>query len=244
MLSCGSRYGTSTVSERGEGRTKLPGILVLAAVLLLTSLGIPTWIGWRLGAAVRRDFHARSADVLVRGGPTAVATGEFSRLILIVHQAVIDGLPLDEVRADFRDVELDVRDAFNGELVIHRIGGGQASLEATADDLQRYLVETKGIAGARVRLADGVVTVSGHVTVLAYQIDVTMRGRLAVAGGTKVVLRVETLSISGLSLPADAASALAATMNPLLTIDQLPVPLRLKDVTVRDGRVIVTAEPR
>ncbi len=228
-----------TAAVRGRGVA-----LALLAAVLVVWFGIPAYLQWRLEAALRRALPAETISVGVRGRPDAVLAGHFARLTLDIRRAQVDGLPVERFTADFSSVEIDRQGLFEGgELKIRHIGAGQASLVLTEEGLQRYLEEAKGIKGARVRLADGLISVEGTVMLLQYEIRATMRGRFIVQHSREVVLQVESLSISGVALPPDIANTLVTPMNPLLTVDQLPVPLRLQAVAIEHGQLTLTAEP-
>lgn len=215
--------------------------IVAAAIVILPFLLFPSIVGWRLEAALRKDLRAQSAHVSLGGGLGSFS-GNFSRLSMTVRQGQLDGVPVSEIQAEFSQVKLDVgRVLRRGELAITNLGPGRASLTLTANDIQRYLVEQKGIRGVQVTLDDGIVTLQGKVNVLNFDIDAILRGRLVVPDGRQVVMRVETLAVSGVALPPSVADALAASMNPLLRAEDLPLPFRISDVTVDDGRAIVLA---
>ncbi len=223
-------------------RMRKPGIwIAIAAIVVGPFLLFPSIVGWRLEAALRKDMRAQSAHVSLPPG-LGTFRGNFSRLSMTVRQGRLDGVPVSELHADFSQVELDVgRVLRGGELAITHLGSGRASLTLTANDVQRFLVEQKGIRGIQVGLDDGIVLLQGKVNVLNFEIDVILRGRLVVLDGRSVVMRVETLAVSGVALPPSVADALAASMNPLLRADDLPLPFRISDVTVDDGRAIVQA---
>lgn len=212
-------------------------LVLIAAPLLL----FPSILRWRLEAALRADMRAQSARVGLRSGLGAF-TGNVSRLTMTVRGGRLDGVPVSEIQADFADVRLDVgRVLSRGELAFTRVGSGRLSLILTADDVQRYLVEQKRLSGIQVSLEDGIVHLRGKVSVLNAEVDAILRGRLIILDGARLVMRVETLVVSGVGLPPAVADALAASLNPLLRADDLPLPVRLADVTVDDGRAVVRA---
>ncbi len=212
-------------------------LVLIAAPLLL----FPSILEWRLAAALRADMHAQSARVGLRSGLGAF-TGNFSRLTMTVRGGRLGGVPVSEIQADFADVKLDVGQVLSrGELAFTRVGSGRASLILTADDVRRYLVEQKRLSGIQVSLEDGIVHLRGKVSVLNAEVDAILRGRLIILDGARLVMRVETLVVSGVGLPPAVADALAASLNPLLRADDLPLPVRLADVTVDDGRAVVRA---
>lgn len=219
-----------------------PGLWIgLLALIAAPFVLFPSIVGWRLEAALRSEMRAQSARVSLRGG-LGTFRGNFSRLAFTVRGGQLDGVPVSEMTGEFSRVELDVGEVLGrGRLAITRIGSGRASLTLTADDIRRYLVDQKGLHGMEVGLDDGKVHLRGKVSVLNYEIDAILRGRLVVADGARVVMRVETLAVSGVALPPSVAEALAASMNPLLRVDDFPLAMRLVEVAVDDGRAVVQA---
>lgn len=215
--------------------------VAVAVVVVSPFLLYPSLLGWRLEAALRKDLRAQSAHVSLPPG-LGTFSGKFSGLSMTVRHGQVDGVPVSEIHAEFSRVELNVGQVLRrGELAFTRLGPGRASITLTADDVQRFLVEQKGIRGIQVGLDDGIVLLQGKVNVINFEIDAILRGRLVVPDGRSVVMRVETLAVSGVALPPSVADALAASMNPLLRADDLPLPFRITDVTVNDGRVVVQA---
>jgi hypothetical protein len=100
------------------------------------------------------------------------------------------------------------------------------------------------VSGVVVKFADGLVRVTGTVSVLDARADVTVVGHLVVRDARQIVLDVDTLNVVGLAVPSGVANVLITPLNPLLTVDTLPIPLRLTSVDVKEGSAVVTAEPR
>lgn len=224
-------------------RSRVGLVLVVLAAIVVPVAAIPSVLGWRLQSALRHDLAAQDVRVILQGELGAV-TGRFTRMMLEVRGTRLNRLPVQELRAEFTDIEIDSQRVLRrGELAIRRIGSGRATLVVSEEGLQHYVAETTGSPGVRVRLADGMVMVGGKITVLEVPVDVTMGGRLMIQDGRRVVLHLETLAVSGLVLPPDVANAMMASINPLLTVDELPIPVRLREVQVDDGRLTVIAEP-
>ncbi len=220
-------------------------VLALVATLLVVwGVAIPGLLQWRLQAALRRALPAASVRVGVRGRPDALLAGRLARLTVDIRRATVDGLPVQALTADFFQVEVDSQRVLRGgDLAIRHIGAGRATLVLTEDGLQRYLDEAKGVKGARVRLADGIITVEGAIIVLHQELGATMSGSFVVQDGRQVRLRVQSFSVSGVELPPDVANVLIAPLNPLLSVDQLPIPLHFLTVVIERGRLMLTAEP-
>ena len=196
----------------------------------------------RLQNDVRRDLRARDASVRVTAGPVAIAQGRLARLSLRARGAMLDGASIDEVTLDLRGVTIDPGRAFRGDLVLRRVESGTAALVVGEESLRRYLAEGRGFRNAGVRMDDGVVTITGQITILNALVDVTLRAGLVVRDGRHLSLDVQQLRVSGLEVPRDVGNALVIAINPILTAPQQPVPLRLTGVTVDRGAARLVGE--
>ena len=196
----------------------------------------------RLQNDVRRDLRARDASVRVTAGPVAIAQGRLARLSLRARGAMLDGASIDEVTLDLRGVTIDPGRAFRGDLVLRRVESGTAVLVVGEESLRRYLAEGRGFRNAGVRMDDGVVTITGQITILNALVDVTLRAGLVVRDGRYLSLDVQQLRVSGLEVPRDVGNALVIAINPILTAPQQPVPLRLTGVTVDGGAARLVGE--
>ncbi len=225
-------------------RGRVVVLVVVVALLAVWTIAIPGWVQWQVGAALRRSIPADSVKVRIQGRPDAVLAGHLARLSVEIRRATVDGLPVEGFSATLSGVELETTGVLHtGPVTIRHIGGGQALLILTQEGLQRYLEQAKGMKGARVRLADGVMTLEGTIMVLQSEIQTTVRGRFVIQDGRQVLLQVQSFSISGVALPEGIGEVLIAPLNPLLTVDHLSLPLRLLTVTIDNGQLVLTAEP-
>src|SRR3972149_2739060 len=100
-------------------------------------------------------------------------------------------------------------------------------------------VSVQGNAPRRavLRLDGGVITIEGDVRLGVVDLRVRMEGRLVVASPTTVDLYVQTLTVSGVQIPREIGSVLVSSLNPLITLDGMPVPMRIESVAVEGGQV-------
>lgn len=219
------------------------GLVVVATVFLVWTVAIPGIMQWQLEAALRRSFPAESIRVGVRGRPDQILNGRISWLTLDIREAVVDGLRLAELTAQVAQLELDSPRLFNGgPLVIRKVGPGRASVTITEEGLRRYL-EARGLKNSKVRLSDGHLMLEGMIPVLQTDFRATMQGRFVLVEERQVVFQVESFTVSGLTMSPEIANVLIAPLNPLLRADQLPIPLRLRQLVVDKGRLTLMAEP-
>jgi hypothetical protein len=221
-------------------RVLWPVVLVVVVVASVNPV-----LAWRLQGALRQSLATPFVSVRLIGWPAAVLSGRYAQVSIVAHRASADGVVLDELAARLQDVQLDpVRAAALGQFILRSVGGGQVTLRLLQEDVQRALENRSSVSGVVVKFADGLVRVTGTVSVLDARTDVTLIGHLVVRDTRQIVLDVSTMELVGLAVPPGIANVLVTPLNPLLTVDPLPVPLRLTGVDVKEGSAVITAEPR
>ena len=209
----------------------------MAAVLVGPSVVLSS----RLEGDARRSLHAQDASVRVIAGPLGVLQGRLAGLTLRGRGAILDGASVDEVRLELRGVTIDPGRAFRGELVLRRVERGTVAMVVGEESLRRYL-EGRGVRSPAVQMNRGVVTVTGQVTVLNALVDVTLRAGLVVRDGIRLAFDIQELRVGELEVPRDVGNALAASINPILTAPQDPVPLRITGVMIDAGAAHLVGE--
>jgi len=214
-------------------------LLVIAIVLTVPA----ALLSWYLSNGLQRDLRARGASVRVFAGPLGVFTGRIWRLQFFVRGAAFEGGTVREIRGDLRGVRLHLPRAAGGHLTVRAISAGSAVVILDETDVQRALANARDIQGARVRLDDGTARITGTVLVVNSSFPVEVTARLAIDDGRALLLRVETLNISGIAIPRGLSNALMTAVNPLLLAPQAPVPLRFTGLEVDDGRAVIRGVP-
>lgn len=223
-------------------------VLIVAAVLIGVSIGaaaaaIPFYVQSRLAAALRADLRAGRVDVTVRAAPQDALAGRFEQLDFTVENFLAGHLPVQHLQARLTDVELDRRRLDeHGDLVLRRLGEGTVTATVTEAGLQDYLTTTGTLRDARVQLAGGQATVRGTIRVLTVDVRAVMRGEFVISDGRRVAFRLRMLSIADITLPADVGQSLSAAMDPLLTADDFPLPVRFTGLTADRGELVLRAD--
>lgn len=217
-------------------------LVALLLAVILVVIAPAAILSWHLSNGLRRDTRAQGAAVRVFAGPVGIFTGRVWRLQFTVRRASFEGATAREMRGTLRNVTLDLTQAAGGHLAVRDIGGGRIVVIVDEADVQRYLADARDVRGARVRLDDELVTITGTVNVLNSSFPIQVTSKLAIDQGA-LVLRVETLSISGVTIPSDLGNVLMTAVNPLLVAPREPVPVRFTGVRVDDGRAVITGEP-
>jgi hypothetical protein len=214
-------------------------ILIVVVVAALAGPGV--LLSSRLEGDVRRILHAPDASVRVIAGPLGILQGRLARLHLRARGAAFDGASVDEMTLELRGVAIDPVRAFRGELVLRGVEHGSVTMTVGEESLRRYL-EGRGVRNPTVQMDRGVVTMAGQVTVLSALVDVALRAGLVVRDGVRLTFDIQELRVGGLDVPRDLGNALAASINPVLTAPQEPVPLRLTGVTIGHGAARIMGE--
>ncbi|MDR7472847.1 MAG: LmeA family phospholipid-binding protein [Armatimonadota bacterium] len=219
--------------------------LVVAGVVVFGVLALPLLIGWRLEEPVRSALHARGASVRLVGGLTWPLTGRFARLDVEVSGARLGDVVVDETALSLRGVQVDVlRAVVLRRLVVRHADGGRAVMRVRVEDLRQALEDLPAVRDADVSAQDGTVHVAATVDLLGQPVPVQVRGTLRVLDGRRVVVQVEQMRVGHVQVPPAVAAVLAAPLNPLLTVDRLPVPLVIRRVEAGEETITVVAEPR
>lgn len=214
-------------------------------MVVFAAAGVNPALAWRLEGSLRRSLATPYIGVRLVGWPSAVITGQYVHVSVVAHRASVGRLAVDEFAVRLRGVRLDIlRAVLFGRFIVRSADGGQATVRLLQEDVQQALEDRPYVEGARVRFANGLVHLAGTATVAGAKVDVDLTGALVLKDSRQVVLRVETMNVRGISLPPGVANLVIAPLNPLLSVDKLPVPLRLVGVEVRDGSAVITAEPR
>lgn len=219
--------------------------LVVAGVAVLGVLAIPLLIGWRLEEPVRSALHARGASVRLVGSLTWPLTGRFARLDVEVRGARLGDVVVDETVLSLRGVQVDVlRAVVLRRLVVRHADGGRAVLRVRSEDLRQAVKDLPAVRDAAVSVRDGTVYLAATVDLLGQPVPVEVRGTLRALDGRRVVMHVEQMRVGRVQVPPAVAAVLAAPLNPLLTVDRLPVPLVIRRVEAGEETITVVAEPR
>lgn len=223
-------------------------VLVVAAIVIGVSFGaaaaaIPLYVQSRLAAALRTDLRARRVDVTVRASPQDAWAGRFERLDVTVEDFLAGALPVRRFDARLAGAEIDrQRLERRGELFLRRLAEGTMTVTVTEAGLQDYLLASGTLREARVRLAGGEATVQGVIRVLTVDVRAVMRGAFVIRDGRQIAFLVRTISLADVRLPPEVGQSLSAAMNPLVTADDFPLPLRFVSVRADDGELVLRAD--
>ncbi len=210
----------------------------LAVVVILAVALAPTILSWRLRTSIAQSFaDSPRVRTQVEAPPWAIVTGRLDQVTVEVRQAHVGQLPVEQMVLRLREVTVDPVRLLRGTSAVTRVGRGEGEVLLAQKDVETFLASTKGVQRAVVRLDAGIVTIEGDVRLGGIDLRVRMEGRLVVASPTTVDLYVQTLTVSGVQIPREIGGVLVSSLNPLIALDAMPVPVRIESVAVEGGQV-------
>jgi len=221
------------------------------AVWLFTALAVVVIFGVALAPAIQalllRNVVADSfsgspqVNVRVQAPPWALVTGSLPAVTIDVRHALLGRLPIERLALRLQDVDVDPARLIRGDpSAVTRVGRGEGEVILTQKDVEAFLATAKSVQRAVLRLEGGVVAVEGDVRLGQLDLRARMEGRLVVASPTTVDLYVQTLTVSGVEIPREIGGVLVSSLNPLISLDQIPFPVRIESVAVEGGQVRLT----
>lgn len=221
---------------------KLVWSLVVLAVLLVAAdrVGVVVAEG-AVAAQVEKEFSERP-DVSIEGFPflTQAVSGRYSSVRLSGRNLAAGGERLSEFDATLSGLSLPLSDALSGSVARVPVESLRARVVLSYADLQSRLRDR------RLSLApgpDGLLRVSGSVTVLGRTVSASALSSVALSGTNVVVTAQRFETGAG---PADRVltSALGKRLDFTVKIGKLPYGLTLTGVQIRPEGVVAEASAR
>jgi hypothetical protein len=103
-------------------------------------------------------------------------------------------------------------------------------------------VRRKGphLRDVRLRLEEGNVVVDATPTFLGVGFPMSVEGQPRVRGATRLEFDAGRVAVLRLGLPEIAVRRLEATINPIVDVEELKLPVRISNVSVASDHVLVT----
>ena len=119
------------------------------------------------------------------------------------------------------------------------VGESHLEIRITEPALNSYLHRQHPENLPEITLDRDRVTLKGTLRLLGVDTPLVTTGRLEVVDHTRVVLRAETVQFSADPIPGIGPEYVEKHLNPLLNVTRLNLPLRLDEIEVQPGRLIV-----
>jgi len=228
------------MSDAARRGTWVVAVVVVAGLTI--GVVAPLAVGWRLETVIAQAMGGHpQVDVQVRASPWGLVAGSLIAVDVTARGARLGQLPVSSMILRLRAVEVGFGRLVRGDPgALSRVDRGDGDLVLSRADLEGFLASVKGMQRAEVGLQAGVVTIEGDVRVGSLDLRARLEGRLVVASPTTVDLYVQTLTVSGVEIPREIGGVLVSSLNPLISLEGLPVPLRIESVAVEDDQVRMT----
>jgi hypothetical protein len=119
------------------------------------------------------------------------------------------------------------------------IGDSHLEIQITEPALNNYLSRQHPDNRPEIRLDSGRVTLKGTMRLLGIDTPLITTGWLAVVDHTRVEFRAESVRLATNPIPGIGTEYVENHLNPLLNVTRLDLPLRLDEIEVQPGRLIV-----
>jgi hypothetical protein len=214
---------------------------VLAAVVGV-NLVAPVVVGAAMKEPLRKLLMASQVDIAVESWPfAALWWGNVDRLTLLARDVQAGDLRLEQFSATFRQLRVDPRALYaNHALVVRSIGSGSARGTVSQEALAVALARQPGVRIDTVVLRPGTVHVRATVRVLGIDVAVDGDGRFVLSGGNTLDLILDQATLSGAGT-ITLGGQLTTRVPSVLRVPSLPLGLRITDIRVEDGRLVLDA---
>jgi hypothetical protein len=112
-------------------------------------------------------------------------------------------------------------------------------VEFTEASLNEYLTAHHSRSGVQARFESESVTLSSSIRFFGVPTPIQAMGRLEIEGAKRIVLRAERVEAPNARLAGPSKLLVERQLNPLVDMQELGVPVRLTDLQVLDGRIII-----
>lgn len=119
------------------------------------------------------------------------------------------------------------------------VGESRLVIQLTEKALNDYLRRQHPGNAPDITLDAGTVTLKGSLDLLGAPTPLVTTGRLEIVDHSRLVYRAETVDLSDDPIPGIGPAYVESHLNPLLNVSHLNLPLRLDDVEVQPGRLVV-----
>jgi hypothetical protein len=159
-----------------------------------------------------------------------------------IHCIEVDGWNVDAGRQiELESLHLELHDLRYHPAPEETLSVGESHLvlQLTEQALNAYLRRQNPDSPIEITLNGGTVTLKGSMSLLGVPTPLVATGRLEIVEHTRLDYRVETVHLSDDPIPGIGPEYVESHLNPLLNVSRLHLPLRLDDVEVQPGRLVV-----
>lgn len=198
-----------------------------------------------LGSRFVEELSPEQALVIVDSLPTC--DGYVSHLYMKLQGAVVEGLRIDEIAIEARDVyfnpPVEWKEKLRPKEVSTVLFEARLLEEDVNNALKKYELKDKRWSNFKFDLRNGkVVAIAVYEQpLLLFKLNILAKliGELEVVGGNKIYLKNCKLYADGFRLPEHATQELIEKVQPLLDFDKFIFPVQLDSVSNDDKSILI-----
>lgn len=209
--------------------------------------GIPLEV---LGNCFIKELSPERAMIIVDALPTE--KGYVPHLYIKLQGAVIEGLRIDSIALEARDVQFNPPADWNEKLRPRDVSAVSFEARLLEDDineaLKEYELKDKRWSNFKFDLRDGkiVATAVYEQPMLLFKLNVLVKlsGELKVVDGDKIYLTNYKLYADGFRLPDQATQELVEKVQPLIDFSNFMFPVKLDSVSNDDKSIFIQTKDK
>ena len=219
------------------------GLIIIVAAIFSGALAPQLAAGF-FKAKIMTGLSTDDVQVDVAASPPqAVLWGELAGLKAVAHQAKIGDVYMSQIDLNAKEVRLDMLSLFDGSLKVNSAESllvkGYVTEENLRELISRKVDKLEDIA---VKITPQGVTITAAAKIMGRKVEVELEGAVLDEEGA-IYFRVKNLRLTN-SLIGTAKIDSLRLMDDIMLTDssKLPLEASFKDVTMKEGKIIITAE--
>lgn len=215
----------------------------LLAAALAVNLLAPVVAAAALKAPLQALLGTSQVDVaLAAWPPAALWWGSVDRMVVLARDVQAGDLRLDRFSAVLFQVRMDPRALYtNRTLVVRAIGSGHAQATVLQEALAGALARQPGVRVDALVLRPGLATFRGAVHLLGLEVGIEGAGRFVLNGPETIDLILDRVTVTGPGSSGTVGGQLTTRVPSVLRAPTLPWGLRLTDVQMGEGTLLLDA---
>lgn len=222
--------------------------IVIVAVLSLVNFILMPQLDSRLEHAVRREFLlSEDADVRIhRGSLNSTLRGYLPRFTVTSASAVIDELPVQDLRFEAEGIDFNMRGIIRGEKAeLTALGHASLSISVRQEDLEGRLlpmIEAEGLLEPQLAIEqDGVKLTGKKKTKLFGRVKLGAKGNFIADGTPNVTFQLGELELGPVNIGTSGLGIEFEEALPVLDLGGFAGDIKVDAVTTSPGLLHVSA---
>lgn len=221
-------------------------LLVVLGVVVLSQFLLPSWVEEQLAGWIGRSIHTSLVEVEATSFPSIkLLWGDFDLLRVDARQAKIGELEVSGFLFDARGVAVDPAALLlRRRMHFRHIQHLKATIFLSEEGLNRYFKTVAQTAvPASVQLLEDKVVARATVTVLGMPLNLRVEGHFVLAeDGRAIRFQPQRLEVQNSPLPPLVLQLLRDQLILPVELRELPVPIRLTNLRLEEGRLYLFGE--